>query len=340
MLGGGGVRETCQTLCDIIFVQDCSTQPVSASQRQVDSAGDRGAVSPLFSSKAPSHRHTSDQSYRGEIRLGLMFSPGDRGTKGTLHVAVKYAKSLPNMDKSGKTDGFVKLYLLPEKNPKGKRKTTTIKNDLNPVWEEKFTYDKVSADDLSTTRALEVTVWDYDRGSSNKFIGGLRVGPAPHQLKKHLEWMDSNREEASHWTAVLASPGQWVEQWHSLRASMDPREIDLSDLSSFLVAEGREEFNEEVGGSEFQTVSGPSSELQAVSKLSSKGVGAEEERAGGNRIPLSAIARAAEGVEKEEEFRKVSVGDCTSAGVSSPSSSSQPLSQVLKLGQMYVLYIF
>ena len=249
-----------------------------------------------------------------------MFSPGGKAAGGTLHVAIKDAKALPNMDKDGKTDGFVKLYLLPEKNPKGKRKTTTIKNDLNPVWEEKFTYDKVSADDLSTARALEVTVWDYDRGSSNKFVGGLRIGPTPHHVRKRLEWMDSNQEEASHWTAILASPGQWVERLHSLRASMDPRDIDLSDLSSFLAAEGEEESKEEVGGIR----------IQAVPELKSEGVGTEGEEAG---ITLSAIARAAEGVGKEEEFRKVSVGDHTG---NPPDSSrhgdgSPPTSEVLNI---------
>jgi hypothetical protein len=234
-----------------------------------------------------------------------MFSPEGggvgRNTRGTLHVAVKDAKSLPNMDKSDETDGFVKLYLLPEKNPKGKRKTTVIKNSLNPVWEEKFSYDRVTADELSSTRVLEVTVWDYDRGSSNEFVGGLRLGPAPHRVKHRKGWVDSNQEEANHWEAVLASPGQWVEHWHSLRASMDTREIDLSDLSSFLEAEGEGKDTKEEAG------------LQGVSDLSSKREGDVSAK-----IPLSAIAGGAgsmkekgEGEKKRsgDEFRRVSVGN-------------------------------
>ena len=172
-----------------------------------------------------------DAFYRGELCLGLMFSPKE--TKkgkihGTLHLAVKQAQDLPKMDASGLTDGFVKCYLLPDKSSGGKRKTGVVKNNLNPVWGEQFSYEKVILDELSSERVLEVTVWDWDRGSSNDFIGGLRLGPAPGRTTKHKEWMDSIGDEVSHWAAALAHPGEWVEQWHTLRPSMDPRKVDLS----------------------------------------------------------------------------------------------------------------
>lgn len=241
-------------------------------------------------------RQVSDPSYRGEVRLGLKFSPGGVETtkRGTLHVAVKSAKCLPNMDKTGLTDGFVKLYLLPDKSAKGKRKTAVIKDNLDPVWEEMFAYERVSLEDLSNGRVLEVTVWDYDRGSSNELVGGLRVGPAPHRVTKHKEWMDSNREEAGHWEEALAKPGEWVERWHSLRSSMDLREIDLSNLSSLLSAEDEDKIEETAS----------SNQLQRVSRELSPGGGT----GAGAGISLSAIARATESVE-QEEFKKVSVGE-------------------------------
>lgn len=278
--------------------------PLSASQQPGESgvsASPQQSSNPRGHVATTSHHRTRDTSYRGEIRLGLMFSlEGTETRKGTLHVAVKDAKSL---DKIGQTDSFVKLYLLPEKTPKGKRKTAVIKNSLNPVWEEQFTYEKVSVEDLSTVRVLEVTVWDFDRGSSNEFVGGLRIGPAPHRVKQRNEWMDSNQEEAGHWTAALTSPGKWVERWHSLRASMDPRDIDLSDLSSFLAAESEEEIKEEALSSRHQEVS---------TQPSLKGRVVGEGRGNGG-IPLSAIAKTAKNIEEEDqEFRKVSVGDQTS----------------------------
>ena len=148
--------------------------------------------------------------------------------KGTFTIAIKQASNLPNMDAKGLTDAFVKCYLLPDKSHKGKRKTDVIKDNLNPDWEEKFSYEKVSLQDLESNKVLEVTVWDFNKGSSSDFIGGLRLGPAPGRAVKHKEWMDSIGDEVTHWEAALARPGEWVEQWHTLRPSMDPRDVDIS----------------------------------------------------------------------------------------------------------------
>ena len=170
-----------------------------------------------------------DSLYRGRLRVGLMFSPGEtqrgrRGsrTRGLLHILIKQAEELPIMDPHGLTDGTVKCYLLPNRSSHSKKKTAVIKNNLNPIWEEQFTYD-VTFEELSSERVLEVTVWDYDRRGSNDFIGGLRLGPAPStHMAKHKEWMDSIEDEVTHWEAMLAHPGEWVEEWHVLRPSMDP----------------------------------------------------------------------------------------------------------------------
>lgn len=94
-----------------------------------------------------------------------------------------------------------------------------VMNSLAPVWNEEFVY-KASLKELTGERVLEVTVWDYDKRGSNDFIGGLRLGPKPSGTP-HVEWMDSIGEEAAHWEAVLARPGEWVEQWHTLRPKMD-----------------------------------------------------------------------------------------------------------------------
>ena len=173
-----------------------------------------------------------DSLYRGRLRVGLMFSPGEtqRGrhgsrTKGFLHILIKQAEELPIMDPHGLTDGTVKCYLLPNRSSHSNKETAVIKNSLNPIWEEQFTYD-VTLEELSSERVLEVTVWDYDSRGSNDFIGALCLGPAPlTHMAKHKEWMDSIEDEVTHWEAMLAHPGKWVEQWHTLRSSMDPDEV-------------------------------------------------------------------------------------------------------------------
>lgn len=152
--------------------------------------------------------------------MGLKFEPvltKKGGHNGTLHIDIKSAHSLPNMDKHGFTDGFVKISLLPEK--KKKEKTRVISNNLDPIWNEKFKFSNVTSDELSVKRALELTVWDKDMFNI-KFIGYVRLGPAANkQWEEGQEWMDSSREEVEHWEEMLARPGVWVERCHPLRSS-------------------------------------------------------------------------------------------------------------------------
>ena len=60
-------------------------------------------------------------------------------------------------------------YFLPDKSRKSKRKTGVQKKTSNPLWNENFTYKHVSLEELET-RAIEITIWDYD-SSSHQFLG-------------------------------------------------------------------------------------------------------------------------------------------------------------------------
>ena len=173
-----------------------------------------------------------------------MFAPGEKG-KGTLHVNIHQAKELPRMDPNGLTDGVIKCHLLPDKSIKGKRKTGVIKNNLNPVWEEKFTYEKVTLEELSKERVLEACVCHNDPKGNNVVIGGVRLGSAPGAASKHKEWMDSIGDEVSHWEAMLAHPGEWVDRWHTLRHTMEPRSVDLSVPPSGSTSYFQQPFNKE-----------------------------------------------------------------------------------------------
>lgn len=64
-------------------------------------------------------------------------------------------------------------YLLPERGRSVKQKTPVIRRTLSPRWEHSFLYRGVSLLDLHQ-RALELSVWDRDRLSTNDFMGGVR----------------------------------------------------------------------------------------------------------------------------------------------------------------------
>lgn len=154
----------------------------------------------------------------GELRLKLMFNPVTEDvyneTRGTLHVTIENAKSY------GQTNSYVMLHLLPDKSKKGLRKTLK-KNDMNPVWDEEFTYKDVTLGELRMSRALEVVVLDHDIDSEDIFVGCLHLGSCANMVTKPYEWMDSNPEESCHWEEMLCEPGKWIEHWHTLRPSMD-----------------------------------------------------------------------------------------------------------------------
>ena len=144
-------------------------------------------------------------------------------TAGRLFIRIMHAEDLLPVDSTGATNPFVRIYLLPTKGIKGKKKTSIVPKCLNPVWDEECSYNMIMIDDLATRQALEISVWDCDRRGSNSFIGGLRLGPAPPEDGKPPEWMDSIGEEVSHWEEMLANSGTWVERTHELRPSMTSR---------------------------------------------------------------------------------------------------------------------
>ncbi|XP_037066428.1 double C2-like domain-containing protein alpha isoform X3 [Peromyscus leucopus] len=108
---------------------------------------------------------------RGRILLSLSYSSRRHG----LLVGIVRCAHLAAMDVNGYSDPYVKTYLRPDVDKKSKHKTCVKKKTLNPEFNEEFFYEM----ELSTlaTKTLEVTVWDYDIGKSNDFIGEWRGPP-------------------------------------------------------------------------------------------------------------------------------------------------------------------
>ncbi|XP_032748513.1 double C2-like domain-containing protein alpha isoform X2 [Rattus rattus] len=141
---------------------------------------------------------------RGRILLSLSYSSRRHG----LLVGIVRCAHLAAMDVNGYSDPYVKTYLRPDVDKKSKHKTCVKKKTLNPEFNEEFFYEM----ELSTlaTKTLEVTVWDYDIGKSNDFIGGVSLGPG------------ARGEAQKHWRDCLHQPDTAVERWHTLTSELPP----------------------------------------------------------------------------------------------------------------------
>ncbi|CAN0330861.1 unnamed protein product [Lampetra fluviatilis] len=138
------------------------------------------------------------QEERGRVLIGLRYSMQKAG----LLVTVLRCAHLAAMDANGYSDPFVKLHLKPDMGKKAKCKTSIKKKTLNPEFNEEFFFD-IKHSDLAK-KTLEVTVWDYDIGKSNDFIGGVELG------------INAKGERLKHWFECLKNKDKRIERWHTL----------------------------------------------------------------------------------------------------------------------------
>lgn len=170
-------------------------------------------------------------TYKGDLNLCLKFVSAEhisgkrRGPnyKGELQVIVKEARNLTAVRSNGFSDPFCKGYLLPEKSQKAKQKTTVVKKNCSPKWNHTFIFENISWDELQQ-RSLELTLWDYDRLTSNDFLGGVRLNLGTGQSNgSGVEWMDSKGDELALWQAMMDRPNCWIEGTLLLRLNMNQR---------------------------------------------------------------------------------------------------------------------
>ncbi|CAL8334864.1 unnamed protein product [Boreogadus saida] len=87
-----------------------------------------------------------------------------------FHIFVAQCQGLAAVDpKRGRSDPYVKSYLVPDKASLGKRKTAVKKKTLNPTFNEILRY-RVHKEYLRT-QTLILSVWHHDTFGKNSFLG-------------------------------------------------------------------------------------------------------------------------------------------------------------------------
>lgn len=135
---------------------------------------------------------------RGRILISLMYST----QQNRLIVGVVRCVHLAAMDANGYSDPYVKICLKPDMGKKGKCKTQIKKRTLNPEFNEEFAYD-IKHSELAK-KSLDISVWDYDIGKSNDYIGGCQLG------------ITAKGERLKHWYECLKNKDKKIERWHTL----------------------------------------------------------------------------------------------------------------------------
>ncbi|XP_051727123.1 protein piccolo isoform X2 [Ctenopharyngodon idella] len=173
----------------------------SAASSGVPSPGQPGSPSvnkKRHSSKSAEVLKPQPHPITGEIQLQINY---DRNM-GNLIVHVLQARNLAPRENNGYTDPFVKVYLLPGRGAENKRRTKYIQKTQNPEWNQTVIYKNIHLEQLKK-KTLEVTVWDYDRYSSNDFLGEVLIDlsnttqldntPRWHPLKEQSESIHHGR---------------------------------------------------------------------------------------------------------------------------------------------------
>jgi len=145
-------------------------------------------------------RPTVSKEQAGEIMISMCYllEPNK------MSVSVIKARDLPNHDKLGTSDPYVKLWLVQKGNKLEKRKTSVKPQTLMPIFNETFVFNVPSKEKMDTEVNLVVTVMDYDLLSSNNEIGHVIVGSLG---------CESGRRQ---WKDALDHHDTPITQWHKL----------------------------------------------------------------------------------------------------------------------------
>ncbi|NXK73199.1 PCLO protein, partial [Amazona guildingii] len=196
----------------------------SATSSAVPSPGQPGSPSvskKKHSSKPTETAKSASHPITGEIQLQINHDKH----LGNLIIHILQARNLAPRDNNGYSDPFVKVYLLPGRGAEYKRRTKYIQKSLNPEWNQTVIYKNISMEQLKK-KTLEVTVWDYDRFSSNDFLGEVLIElssvsqldntPRWYPLKEQSENIDHGKSHSGQSSQQSPKPSVIKSRSHGI----------------------------------------------------------------------------------------------------------------------------
>ncbi|XP_069477579.1 regulating synaptic membrane exocytosis protein 2 isoform X5 [Ambystoma mexicanum] len=132
-----------------------------------------------------------------------------------LIVTILGAKDLPSRDDGRPRNPYVKMYFLPDRSDKNKRRTKTVKKTLEPKWNQTFIYSPVHRREFRE-RMLEITLWDQARirEEESEFLGEILIELETALLDDEPHWYKLQTHDISSLPLPHPSPFMPRRQLH------------------------------------------------------------------------------------------------------------------------------
>ncbi|AWP21195.1 putative regulating synaptic membrane exocytosis protein 2-like [Scophthalmus maximus] len=178
------------------------SRTADSSHIQLDSSSssfDSQKVGPSISVTSP----MSPSVLSGQVSVKLWYDKVGH----QLIVTVLGAKELPAQDDGRPRNPYVKIYFLPDRSDKSKRRTKTIKKSVEPRWNQTFMYSPVHRREFRE-RMLELTVWDQARvrEEESQFMGEVLIELESALLDDQSHWYKLQLHDVSSLPLPSASP--------------------------------------------------------------------------------------------------------------------------------------
>ncbi|XP_030304632.1 regulating synaptic membrane exocytosis protein 1 isoform X19 [Calypte anna] len=224
---------------DIPRIPETSHPPLESSSSSFESQKmERPSIS-VISPTSPGVLRDAPQVLPGQLSVKLWYDKVGH----QLIVNVLQATDLPPRVDGRPRNPYVKMYFLPDRSDKSKRRTKTVKKSLEPKWNQTFIYSHVHRRDFRE-RMLEITVWDQPRvqEEESEFLGEILIELETALLDDEPHWYKLQTHDES--SLPLPQPSPFMPRRHvhggesTSKKLQRSRPISDSDISDYDVDDG------------------------------------------------------------------------------------------------------
>ncbi|KAM6406277.1 regulating synaptic membrane exocytosis protein 1 isoform 17-T17 [Pluvialis apricaria] len=224
---------------DIPRIPETSHPPLESSSSSFESQKmERPSIS-VISPTSPGALRDAPQVLPGQLSVKLWYDKVGH----QLIVNVLQATDLPPRVDGRPRNPYVKMYFLPDRSDKSKRRTKTVKKSLEPKWNQTFLYSHVHRRDFRE-RMLEITVWDQPRvqEEESEFLGEILIELETALLDDEPHWYKLQTHDES--SLPLPQPSPFMPRRHvhggesTSKKLQRSRPISDSDISDYDVDDG------------------------------------------------------------------------------------------------------